>query len=84
MLDNDLISPSQSPWASPILLVPKEDGSKRLCIDCRKVKVTMTDSHPIPRLDDCIDRIGNSDFVSKYHLLKGYWQVPLTQRARDF
>ncbi|PIK62461.1 hypothetical protein BSL78_00558 [Apostichopus japonicus] len=75
---------SHSPWSSPILLVPKEDGSQRLCIDYRKVNsVTVTDSHPIPRLDDCIDRIGNSKFVSKYDLLKGYWQVPLTKRAKE-
>ncbi|PIK33572.1 hypothetical protein BSL78_29612 [Apostichopus japonicus] len=64
--------------------LPKEDGSQRLCIDYRKVNsVTVTDSHPIPRLDDCIDRIGNSKFVSKYDLLKGYWQVPLTKRAKE-
>ncbi|PIK48215.1 hypothetical protein BSL78_14923 [Apostichopus japonicus] len=84
MLENGIISPSHSPWSSPILLVPKEDGSQRLCIDYRKVNsVTVTDSHPIPRLDDCIDRIGNSKFVSKYDLLKGYWQVPLTKRAKE-
>ena len=83
MLKNDIISPSQSPWSSPVLLVPKEDGSQRFCIDYRKVNsVTKTDSFPIPRLDDCIDRIGHATYVSKYDLLKGYWQVPLTKRAQ--
>ncbi|KAJ8018540.1 hypothetical protein HOLleu_43415 [Holothuria leucospilota] len=83
MLENNLISPSNSPWSSPVLLVPKEDGTQRLCIDYRKVNsVTVTDSFPIPRLDDCIDRIGHATYVSKFDLLKGYWQVPLTERAR--
>lgn len=85
MLENDIIShANQSPWSSPVVLVPKEDGTQRPCIDYRKVNsVTKTDSYPIPRLDECIDRIGHAKYVSKYDLLKGYWQVPLTQRARE-
>ena len=42
-----------------------------------------TDSYPIPRIDDCIDKIGNAKFVSKFDLLKGYWQVSLTDRAKE-
>jgi hypothetical protein len=45
--------------------------------------VTKTDSYPIPRIDDCIDKIGSAKFVSKFGLLKGYWQVPLTERAKE-
>ena len=84
MLDNDIIEPSQSSWSSPIVMVPKPDGSQRFCIDYRKVNaVSKTDSFPIPRLEDCIDRVGNSAFVSKIDLLKGYWQVPMTDRAKE-
>ena len=43
---------------------------------------TKSDSFPIPRIGDCIDQIGNGKFVSTFDMLKGYWQVPLTQRAR--
>ena len=46
-------------------------------------KVTRCDSYPIPRVDDCIDRIGNAKYVTKFDLLKGYWQVPLTARAKE-
>ena len=42
-----------------------------------------TDSFPIPRVDDCIDRIGNAKYVSKFDLLKGYWQIPLSKRAQE-
>ena len=84
MLENDIIEKSNSPWSSPCLLVPKPDGSYRFCTDFRKVnKVTKTDSFPIPRIDDCIDRVGKAKYVSKFDLLKGYWQVPLSDRAKE-
>ena len=44
---------------------------------------TKTDSFPIPRIDDCIDKVGNSKYVTKFDLLKGFWQVPLTDRAKE-
>jgi len=84
MLQNNIIEPSNSEWSSPCILVPKPDGSYRFVTDFRKVnQCSKTDSFPIPRIDDCIDKIGNSKFVSKFDLLKGYWQVPLTDRAKE-
>ena len=84
MLQNDIIEESQSNWSSPCILVPKHDGGFRFCTDFRKVNdKTKSDSFPIPRIADCIDQIGNAKFVSTFDMLKGYWQVPLTQRARE-
>ena len=84
MLKNDIIEESQSNWSSPCILVPKHDGGFRFCTDFRKVNdKTKSDSFPIPRIADCIDQIGNAKFVSMFDMLKGYWQVPLTQRARE-
>ena len=84
LLENDLIEPSKSNWSSPCILVLKPDGSYRLCIDYRKVNtVTKTDTYPIPTIDDCIDKIGNARYVSKFDLLKSFWQVPLTERAKE-
>ena len=55
-----------------------------MCTDCRKVNsVTKTDPFPIPRIDDCVDKVGNSKYVTKFDLLKGFWQVPLTDRAKE-
>ncbi len=83
MLKNDIAEPSFSSWASPSLLVSKSDGSFRFCTDYRKVNaITKPDSFPLPRIEDCIDQVGNAKFVSKFDLLKGYWQVPLTERAQ--
>ncbi|KAL1279989.1 hypothetical protein QQF64_014589 [Cirrhinus molitorella] len=75
---------SQSPWSSPCLLVPKSDSSLRFCTDYRKVNnVTKPDSFPLPRMEDCVDRVGSSRYVTKLDLLKGYWQVPLTPLASE-
>ena len=45
--------------------------------------MTKTDSFPIPRIDDCIDKVGNSKYVTKFDLLKGFWQVPPTDKAKE-
>ena len=84
LLENDFIEPSSSSWSSPCILVPKPDGSYRMCTDYRKVNsVTKTDTFPIPRMDDCIDKVGKARYVTKFDLLKGFWQVPLTDRAKE-
>ena len=84
LLDNDFIEPSQSEWSSPCILVPKPDGTFRMCTDYRKVNsVTKTDTFPIPQIDDCIDNIGQAKYVTKFDLLKGFWQIPLTNRAKE-
>ncbi|XP_066969245.1 uncharacterized protein [Macrobrachium rosenbergii] len=83
MLEHGLIRPSVSPWSSPIVLVKKPDGQFRMCVDYRKVNTnTKNDSFPLPRIEDCLDRIGPAKFITKLDLLKGYWQVPLSDRAR--
>ena len=84
MLQNGIIEPSKSQWSSPCVLMPKPDGTYHFCTDFRKVNsITKTDSYPIPRIDDRIDRIGHSKYLSKFDLLKGYWQVPLTEKAKE-
>ena len=84
MLEYRIIEPSLSQWSSPCILVPKPDGSYRSCTDFHRVNgVTKTDSFPILHIDYCIDRIGHARYVSKFDLLKGYWQVPLSERAKE-
>jgi len=83
MLENNIIEPSQSEWSSPCVLVPKADGTFRFCTDFRKLNtVTKTDSYPLPRVEDCIDHVGKAQYVTTFDLLKGYWQIPLTERAK--
>lgn len=83
LLEKDLVEPSFSPWASPSILVPKPDGSSRLCTDYRKVNsVTVPDAYPLPRIDDLIDKVGHAKYVSTIDLQKGYYQIGLTERAK--
>ncbi len=73
MLQHGLAVPSQSPWSSPCLLVPKPDGSYRFCTDYHKVNsLTKPDYFPLPRLEDCVDRVGSARYVTKLDLIKGY------------
>ena len=61
MLAHDIIKLSNSEWSSPCVLVPKPDGSVRFCTDYRKVNaITKGDTYPLPRIMDCIDRVGNA------------------------
>uniref|UniRef100_A0A669CU45 Gypsy retrotransposon integrase-like protein 1 n=1 Tax=Oreochromis niloticus TaxID=8128 RepID=A0A669CU45_ORENI len=84
LLENCLAVPSSSAWSSPCLLVPKADKTPRFCTDFRKVNsVTKPDSYPLPRMEDCVDRVGSAKFVTKLDLLKGYWQVLLTSHAAE-
>ena len=83
LLQHVLVKPSHSPWSSPVVLVPKPGNEFRLCFDYRKVnQVTRTDTYPLPRVEDCIDKIGNAKFLTKIDLMKGYYQVPLSERAK--
>ena len=84
LLDQGLAVPSKSPWASPCLLVPKEDGQQRFCTDYRRVNaVTVPDAYPLPRVDDLIDEVGQARYITKLDLLKGYYQIPLTEDAQQ-
>ena len=83
MLDRGVIEPSKSEWASPVVLVPKPDGSVRFCIDYRKLnELTVKDSYPLPRMDHCLDSLGDASFFSTLDCNAGYWQIPVSPEDR--
>uniref|UniRef100_A0A803KCS2 Gypsy retrotransposon integrase-like protein 1 n=1 Tax=Xenopus tropicalis TaxID=8364 RepID=A0A803KCS2_XENTR len=84
MLAFGVITPSHSPWASPVVLVPKKDGSTRFCVDYRRLNdVTTTDAYPMPRVDELLDRLGNAKYLTTLDLSRGYWQIPLAPSAQE-
>ena len=85
MLELGVIEKSTSPWSSPILLVPKSDGTYRFCIDFRKLNgKCVKDPVPMPRMDDVFSQIGNASVFSALDLRSGFWQVPMAPRARKY
>jgi transposase InsO family protein/dUTPase len=73
-----LIKKSNSPWASPVLLVSKKDGSWRFCVDYRRLNnVTVKDTYPLPRIDDTIDALAGVQYMSTFDLASGYYQISM-------
>jgi len=80
MLREKVIEPAKSEYASPVVLVPKPDGSLRFCVDYRKLNsITVKDTYPLPRMDECLDSLGDAQYFTTLDCNSGYWQIPVEE-----
>jgi hypothetical protein len=80
-----VISPSNSPWAAPVILVKKKNGDYRMVIDYRKLNAkTKKDAYPLPRIDDLLGTLGKAKVLSALDMRSGFHQVPLHEDSKEF
>jgi hypothetical protein len=84
MVKKGTVRPSQSPWAAPVILVKKKDGTMRFCVDYRKLNViTKKDNYPLPRVDESLNALGGSKYFSSMDLASGYWQIDMAEGDKE-
>ncbi|CAF5042976.1 unnamed protein product, partial [Rotaria magnacalcarata] len=83
MLTDGIIEPANGPYAAPVTLQPKKDGSLRFCVDFRQLNsVTVRDVYPIPRIDDTLDQLRTAKYFTSMDLKSGFWQIELDEESR--
>ncbi|GFW07664.1 hypothetical protein TNCV_3917971 [Trichonephila clavipes] len=84
LLVEGIIEECESPYASPVVLIPKPNGTFRLCIDYRKLnEITVEDTYPLPRMDDLLHQAKLTPFMSTLDLRAGYHQVKVHVEDQD-
>jgi hypothetical protein len=83
-LKEGVIKPSDSPWSSPLLPVPKKDGMSCICVDFRALnKLTKSNAYPLPRIDECYCNLAGAKYFTCLDLRSGYWQIQLADDAKE-
>lgn len=85
MLNQGIIEPCNSPWASEYVLVQKKGGDWRLCIDYRKLNLlTVKSCYPLPHIDACLENLAGKKLFSRIDFASGYWQVRVEKASRPY
>ncbi|XP_064460245.1 uncharacterized protein LOC135370435 [Ornithodoros turicata] len=78
MIETGAVRPSRSPWAFPVVLAPKKDGTARLCVDYRRLnEVTVRDSYPFPSIDSIMYSLGSAHVFTTLDCSRGFLQIPI-------
>lgn len=83
MISLGVVEPSHSPWSSPMVLIRKDSGKNRLCLDSRALnKVTTKDAYPLPIISGLLSRLGDTHYISSIDLKDAFWQIELDESSR--
>lgn len=83
MVDHGIVRESTSPYASPIVLVQKKTGEKRLCVDYRELnRKTKKEHYPLPRIEDQLDQLAGNTVFTSLDLASGYYQIAIAEDSR--
>lgn len=83
MLKNGIVEPSNSPWASPIVLVKKPDGRYRFCVNYKKLnEVSLPDAYPLPFVNSTLDKLRDARYLTTLDIKSAYWQIPMAESSR--
>ena len=84
MLERGIIQPSTSPWAAPIVLITKKDGTTRFWIDHRALNsASVKDAYPLPRIDDSLDALNGGKYFCTMDLMSGFWQIEMSPKGQE-
>lgn len=84
MLEANIIRRSRSEWAFPVVIVDKKDGSKRFCVDFRKLnRISKSMQFPLPLIDDILCLLGKAKFFTSLDMKSGYWQILMDEKDRE-
>ena len=85
MLHLGVIVPCESEYSSPMIIVEAAGRDPRPCIDYRKLNtITRDQAYPIPNVEERVETVSGARYVSTLDLVRGYWQVPMTERASHY
>lgn len=85
LLDKEIIRPSKSNYASPVVLVYKKNGEKRLCVDFRAInKITLKDKYPLPLIDTQMDALSDNNYFTTLDLRNGFYHVPVSEESKKY
>ncbi|XP_077532684.1 uncharacterized protein LOC144145050 [Haemaphysalis longicornis] len=85
MCDLGVIVPSESDCTSPLILVQVPGKDPRPCVDYRRLNaITRDQTYPIPNLEERVETVSKANYISTLDLVRGYWQVPLSERASRY